>query len=249
MSGGLSNPAYFNFTSYIAWKVTARSLPSAELRNQFGAAYGQELLKAVWPQVQQEVIALSASRPWRGSGELSPIPQGDDVAASSAPLSEEATLELVTGLLDRLQEGGYMCGWVVHLEFSPLAVCHVFHFPRYQVVWGSAPGTWPSTWMTEPKLTGSAASQEQSAFGQVMQVLFHVPLYVPSSLHFAADLTRCCALLYADQAPPPCGYRRRRGVARRGGWLLVSVCFVDDRSAAIVMRLPQDHHRRVFLSG
>lgn len=64
MSGGLSNPAYFNFVSYIIWKVVARGVTGEEGRARLCRAAGVALLAEV--ASEQEGKLREAAR--RGAG-------------------------------------------------------------------------------------------------------------------------------------------------------------------------------------
>eukprot|EP00892_Ulva_mutabilis_P005388 jgi/Ulvmu1/3220/UM015_0261.1 len=67
MSGGLSNPTYFNFVYYIAWKLVALNLLSSEERSRFNSVFGDNLLTMVAPEsrakVQQSRMPGSKSPP------------------------------------------------------------------------------------------------------------------------------------------------------------------------------------------
>lgn len=56
-SGGLSNPAYFNFVYYIAWKVAAQRLESSDVQADFLRAFGDALLDGVAPEAARAVAA------------------------------------------------------------------------------------------------------------------------------------------------------------------------------------------------
>lgn len=60
MSGGLSNPAFFNFVFYIAWKVVSAQLPTAADQDAFSARFGSALLDAVAPGVAPQLAAAAA---------------------------------------------------------------------------------------------------------------------------------------------------------------------------------------------
>ncbi|KAJ9506685.1 hypothetical protein QJQ45_025448 [Haematococcus lacustris] len=90
-SGGLSEPLYFDFVNYCAWKVAARQLRTPSARSEFSQRVAQELLAALWPQGR--AVAQAAAQ------------------ASSVPgaASEQAVVQLVTTLLEVLQSGNYLC--------------------------------------------------------------------------------------------------------------------------------------------
>ncbi|KAL6760300.1 hypothetical protein V8C86DRAFT_2556694 [Haematococcus lacustris] len=90
-SGGLSEPLYFDFVNYCAWKVAARQLRTPSARSEFSKRVAQELLAALWPQGR--AVAQAAAQ------------------ASSVPglASEQAVVQLVTTLLEVLQSGNYLC--------------------------------------------------------------------------------------------------------------------------------------------
>jgi hypothetical protein len=64
MSGGLSNPTYFNFVYYIALKVVARNLETDAARSAFNAALGTRMTELLAPEA---AAALSASREAHGA--------------------------------------------------------------------------------------------------------------------------------------------------------------------------------------
>ncbi|GFH08185.1 uncharacterized protein HaLaN_03106 [Haematococcus lacustris] len=90
-SGGLSEPLYFDFVNYCAWKVAARQLRTPSARAEFSQRVAQELLATLWPQGR--AVAQAAAQ------------------ASSVPgvASEQAVVQLVTTLLEVLQSGNYLC--------------------------------------------------------------------------------------------------------------------------------------------
>lgn len=55
MSGGLSNPVYFNFVYYIAWKVVALNLTSSERRSEFNTVFGKNLLDLLAPDSRDAI--------------------------------------------------------------------------------------------------------------------------------------------------------------------------------------------------
>lgn len=62
-SGGLSNPVYFNFVYYIAWKVVARELRSPEARSAFNAEVGRQMVQLVAPGA---AVTIAQSREVNG---------------------------------------------------------------------------------------------------------------------------------------------------------------------------------------
>ena len=118
LSGGLSNPYYFNFISYILWKVIAQRLRGPAERSAFGAAYGRELLSQVWPEA--EALAASLAVTGRAASSTIPPPLSplaffksetlDRPPASLPPNASNTTLlGLLAELLDKLESQGYMC--------------------------------------------------------------------------------------------------------------------------------------------
>lgn len=67
MSGGLSNPAYFNFVYYIAWKVVALNVTSKESRREFNTVFGKNLLNLVAPDSRSAVIQSRREGEFHGS--------------------------------------------------------------------------------------------------------------------------------------------------------------------------------------
>eukprot|EP01025_Chloroclados_australasicus_P038941 TRINITY_DN4018_c1_g1_i2.p1 TRINITY_DN4018_c1_g1~~TRINITY_DN4018_c1_g1_i2.p1 ORF type:complete len:266 (-),score=13.41 TRINITY_DN4018_c1_g1_i2:47-844(-) len=61
MSGGLSNPAYFNFVSYVAWKVVSGQIKDAKTRNQIVQLSGINLLNKIAPDVLDQVKSKNYS--------------------------------------------------------------------------------------------------------------------------------------------------------------------------------------------
>lgn len=65
MSGGLSNPTYFNFVYYIAWKLVALNVLGSEERINFNSAFGDNLLSLVAPESRKKVQeARKAGKCW-----------------------------------------------------------------------------------------------------------------------------------------------------------------------------------------
>eukprot|EP00775_Hariotina_reticulata_P007811 gene7811-8008_t len=103
-SGGLSNRLYFNFVSYVLWKVVARHLPSADARTAFCAAVGQQLLQRLAPDVLADVEAARAAATQAGTSRAAPA---------------RTVIAAVQRLLSLLQQGGYICGQQLVLGGQP----------------------------------------------------------------------------------------------------------------------------------
>lgn len=67
MSGGLSNPAYFNFVYYIAWKVVALQITNSETRSEFNTIFGKKLLNLVAPESRAAVTQSRGEGEFQGS--------------------------------------------------------------------------------------------------------------------------------------------------------------------------------------
>ncbi|KAI8462490.1 MAG: hypothetical protein J3K34DRAFT_448048 [Monoraphidium minutum] len=93
-SGGLANRAYFNFVSYIGWKVAARHAATPEQRTALCRRVGELLLPQVAPG-ELEALRAEAARSPNGA------------------VSEAAAARAVSRLLASLQACGYICGWQV----------------------------------------------------------------------------------------------------------------------------------------
>uniref|UniRef100_A0A383VZF7 Uncharacterized protein n=1 Tax=Tetradesmus obliquus TaxID=3088 RepID=A0A383VZF7_TETOB len=101
-SGGLSNSTYFNFVSYVLWKVVARHLPTPQQRTAFCAAAGGVLLQQLAPELLTSLKEAAAA-----SGE----------GGGKAPAA--AVIKAVQQLLNLLQQRGYICGWQLVLGSLP----------------------------------------------------------------------------------------------------------------------------------
>ncbi|GAX78310.1 hypothetical protein CEUSTIGMA_g5752.t1 [Chlamydomonas eustigma] len=197
MAGGLSNPSYFNFVSYILWKVAARKLPSTELRTQFGLEYGRQLLKLVWDnaadQIQLQLAETPRSRSRDATSDLGSTASSMRQPASSGIkqdgrqiLPASRLISVVQQLLERLQSQGYMCG--------------------YQIVWGEVPGTWPEDWMksqprvvvAEQLMDGNASELDEAGNGagsaskrvgsmMTMQIKLHMPADIEGGVALRAE--------------------------------------------------------------
>ncbi|MEW5305544.1 MAG: hypothetical protein WDW36_008078 [Sanguina aurantia] len=89
MSGGLSNPCYWNFLIYCLWKVVSRYVISPEARTEFCSQAGADLLSRVWPEAGERCAAAKAD----------------------GPASQAAVLQLVSELMGILNTGRYMSAW------------------------------------------------------------------------------------------------------------------------------------------
>ncbi|KAK9866449.1 hypothetical protein WJX84_012457 [Apatococcus fuscideae] len=98
-SGGLSNPAYFNFCNYILWKSAARVVPDDGNRAQLVQTVGRRLVDALAPDAL-DFAKQSASR---GGGRAGP---GD-------------VQQALRMTLDPLQRGGYFRSYQLTWGPSP----------------------------------------------------------------------------------------------------------------------------------
>eukprot|EP00879_Flechtneria_rotunda_P028266 GHRR01030363.1.p1 GENE.GHRR01030363.1~~GHRR01030363.1.p1 ORF type:complete len:315 (+),score=152.41 GHRR01030363.1:121-1065(+) len=99
-SGGLSNRLYFNFVSYILWKVVAKNLgPDSEKRTAFCAAVGEALLVDMLPDIVKLVTAAA---------------QGDAHQAPAAVL-----IPALRDVLNHLQQHGYLCSYQLVWDSQP----------------------------------------------------------------------------------------------------------------------------------
>ena len=62
MSGGLSNPALFNFVYYCVWKSAYTRLPTEELQQRFSEHFGDALLDNIAPDARRAVAADQCSQ-------------------------------------------------------------------------------------------------------------------------------------------------------------------------------------------
>eukprot|EP00878_Enallax_costatus_P013844 GHUV01014479.1.p1 GENE.GHUV01014479.1~~GHUV01014479.1.p1 ORF type:complete len:339 (+),score=61.67 GHUV01014479.1:238-1254(+) len=121
-SGGLSNRLYYNFVSYCLWKTIAKHLVTPEQRTAFCAAVGEMLLPQLVPDITAAV---------------------QKAATGGQPAPTAVMIPAIQGLLNHLQQRGYLCG--------------------YQLVLGAQPGTWPADWArTEPQIVDDLGLLEQS---------------------------------------------------------------------------------------
>ncbi|KAK9836920.1 hypothetical protein WJX74_011061 [Apatococcus lobatus] len=98
-SGGLSNPAYYNFASYIQWKSAARAVQADGDRARLHQAVGLRLADALAP----EALAFAKEAASRGGGR--------------APPGE--LQQAVRMTMDNLRNGGYMHGYQLTWGPSP----------------------------------------------------------------------------------------------------------------------------------
>ena len=62
MSGGLSNPALFNFVYYCVWKSAYMRLPTEELQQRFSERFGDALLDNIAPDARRAMAADQCSQ-------------------------------------------------------------------------------------------------------------------------------------------------------------------------------------------
>jgi hypothetical protein len=107
MSGGLSNPTYFNFVSYIIWKVVARVVTSEDDRTRVCRAAGVALMGEV--AAEQERKLREAARAGAGGK-----------ASEAAVL--QATME-VGGAWGRCLCWWNCCAWCVRCSCVLCVAC------------------------------------------------------------------------------------------------------------------------------
>lgn len=144
-SGGLSNRTYFNFLSYISWKVAARHVQGPEQRTALCRRVGQLLLPSVAP------------------GEAERLKK-DALASPGGVASNAAAAEAVQRLMSRLQQSGYTCGWQLVWGEQPGGWPPDWYRTEPQVV-GQLPGSEPAEnleWISD--LSGDLPVGAQQVF-------------------------------------------------------------------------------------
>ncbi|GLC35826.1 hypothetical protein PLESTB_000498300 [Pleodorina starrii] len=103
-TGGLSNPAYFNFIGYCLWKVVYRHIAAPQDREAFARAVAAEFL---------------AREGLLGPQDVEPEPRAAAVAAAAAASPEAAVRDVVLPFLELLRAGGYICRYQLVLGSHP----------------------------------------------------------------------------------------------------------------------------------
>ncbi|KAG2499349.1 hypothetical protein HYH03_002924 [Edaphochlamys debaryana] len=172
-TGGLSNPAYFNFLQYTLWKVLYRHVTDPAQREAAARSAAGHLLGY-----------LSALP--RASGALAELvgdPARVAAPAPAAPLlpPREAVLRAVLPLLQTLQQAGYLCD--------------------YQVVLGEHPGTWPQDWMlSQPTILDDLAPDPSTTAPSTSSSLAPAP--VSSGPASTSSSTPTSASTSTPRVPP-----------------------------------------------